>query len=412
MSAVERSADQRRWDRPWEWLPYVLLASCAAAVLVAGLVAGNGGWGPRLITVALAVAAAGWHWWWVSAHPHWPGRLGPMAFYFVVLLLLVWVLIRRDVLFLPVILGCCAMAFVALPGWWAFAGVGATGLTLVATWNPFDPLRQLAVFAIVTLMSSLLGGVLRFMERQSTERSQMIEELERANARLTALAEENAGLQAQLLDRARQAGVIGERERLAREIHDTVAQGLAAIVTQVEAAEESASDPAAVHGRLDQVRTLARDNLAEARRSMQALRPGPLAATKLPRAVEDTAARWSRTSGVATTVTVTGDARRLHAEVEVTALRVVQEALANVAKHAGAGRTGVTVSYLDELLVVDVRDDGVGFTPPGDGFGLTAMRQRVSRLTGRFEVESEPGKGTALSVSLPAIPASEEPEDE
>ena len=131
-------------------------------------------------------------------------------------------------------------------------------------------------------------------------------------------------------------------------------------------------------------------------------------------------ARWSATSGVAGEVETTGDARALHPEVEVTLLRVAQEALANVAKHAGASRAGVTLSYMEDVVSLDVRDDGAGFTPanPSDGsrangsmadggFGLVAMRQRVHRLAGQLEIESEPGAGTAVSASLPAIPLGE-----
>jgi signal transduction histidine kinase len=91
--------------------------------------------------------------------------------------------------------------------------------------------------------------------------------------------------------------------------------------------------------------------------------------------------------------------------VEATLLRVAQEALANVAKHARAGRVGVTLSYVDGEVIVDVRDDGVGFHPddPAPGFGLRGMRQRAERLAGVLDVESEPGAGTAVSVRLPAL---------
>jgi signal transduction histidine kinase len=108
-------------------------------------------------------------------------------------------------------------------------------------------------------------------------------------------------------------------------------------------------------------------------------------------------------------VTTTGEARALPPEVEVTLLRAAQEALANVAKHACAGRVGLTLSYMDDVVTLDVRDDGVGFTVNGHaeghaegGFGLLGMRQRVGGLDGRLAIESEPGGGTAISVSVPA----------
>jgi signal transduction histidine kinase len=209
---------------------------------------------------------------------------------------------------------------------------------------------------------------------------------------------------------------------MAREIHDTLAQGLTGIITQLEAAQQTASD-AERERRIDNAKRLARDSLAEARRSVQALRPQALEDSRLPEALAAEVTRWSATSGVAAEVETTGEPRALYPEVEVTLLRVAQEALANVAKHAGASRAGVTLSYMEDVVTLDVRDDGVGFTPkangdqtaageagdPGDnhaqgGFGLIAMRQRVSRLAGQLEIESEPGAGTAVSASLPAIP--------
>jgi hypothetical protein len=105
----------------------------------------------------------------------------------------------------------------------------------------------------------------------------------------------------------------------------------------------------------------------------------------------------------------------LHPEIEVTLLRVAQEALANVAKHAGAAHAWVTLSYMEDVVTLDVRDDGAGFdraepNPAGGGFGLIAMRQRVNRLAGQLEIESEPGAGTAVSASLPAIPLGPPPQ--
>jgi signal transduction histidine kinase len=197
---------------------------------------------------------------------------------------------------------------------------------------------------------------------------------------------------------------------MAREIHDTIAQGLTAILTQLEAADGTAGDPRAVRSRLDTARAMAKESLTEARRSVQALRPAPLHESQLPAALRDVAAAWSRTSGVPVAVSVTGGSRPLHTEVETTLLRVAQEALANVGKHASAARAGVTLSYMEDVVALDVRDDGRGFDPgpadsSGGGFGLIAMRQRVTRLAGDFAVETAPGQGTGISATVPAIPA-------
>ncbi|WP_425413366.1 sensor histidine kinase [Micromonospora pallida] len=114
-------------------------------------------------------------------------------------------------------------------------------------------------------------------------------------------------------------------------------------------------------------------------------------------------------------VRTTGTPRPLHPQVEVTLLRAAQEALTNAAKHADATRVGLTLSYMEDVVTLDVRDDGAGFDPallaglPADGpvdggFGLVAMRQRVTGVGGHLAVESEPGGGTAISATVPALP--------
>ena len=125
---------------------------------------------------------------------------------------------------------------------------------------------------------------------------------------------------------------------------------------------------------------------------------------------------------LAVEVKATGEVRALHPEVEATLLRIAQEALANVAKHAEASRAGITLSYMEDVVTLDVRDDGAGFalangspasvgeqgeSRANGGFGLIAMRQRVGRLAGQLEIESEPGAGAAVSATLPAIPLGE-----
>jgi signal transduction histidine kinase len=224
-----------------------------------------------------------------------------------------------------------------------------------------------------------------------------VEKRKRANAKLEAALRENTGLHAQLLVQAREAGVLDERQRLAREIHDTLAQGLAGIITQLQAAERTGG-----RTHLDAAARLARESLSEARRSVRALRPEPLEDTRLADAVRELADTWSRDSGVATAVSTEGTPRLVTADQEVALFRVAQEALANVAKHANASRVGLTLSYLDDQVVLDVRDDGSGLAADQEGgFGLTVMRQRMTGVGGRLAIESEPGAGTAISASVP-----------
>jgi signal transduction histidine kinase len=302
-----------------------------------------------------------------------------------------------------------------LAGRWRFAGIVLTGC-LVATCQlgglpRAEPGFLLVWLAVVAVNAALVGGFSYYgmlTDQQSAARTVTIEELNDANAKLAAALAENAGLQAQLLVQAREAGVLDERQRLAGEIHDTIAQGLTGIVAQLQAAGQAADRPADRDRHLANAAELARQSLSEARRSVQALWPEQLETARLPEALADVAGSWSEVNGVAATVTTTGTARQLHPEVEVALLRTGQEALANVAKHAAATRVGVTLSYMEDVVTLDVRDDGVGFEPaavPGTGFGLSGMRQRVQRVAGSLEVESAPGEGTAVSATVPAIPA-------
>jgi signal transduction histidine kinase len=200
---------------------------------------------------------------------------------------------------------------------------------------------------------------------------------------------------------------------MAREIHDTLAQGLTGIITQLQAADRVREQPERWQQHMDKVEALARDGLAAARRSVAALGPPELDDARLPEAVAQLAAGWSRTSGVPARVETTGETVPLLTGIEITLFRVAQEALANVAKHAGATRVALTLSYLDDVVLLDVRDDGAGFSPSAGapstgsgGFGLRGIRQRLELVGGALAIESVPGEGTALSASVPALTVS------
>ncbi|MGI5170814.1 sensor histidine kinase [Spirillospora sp. CA-253888] len=282
-----------------------------------------------------------------------------------------------------------------LNGRWARAGLFITAVTMSGSQAgglPPESLVQVAAFGGLLVLNSglvLIFGSLADREaEQARVQAETIAELERTNARLEQALAENAGLQAQLLVQAREAGVSDERRRLAAEIHDTIAQGLAGIITQLQAAEESE------HVR--RATDLARESLREARRSVQDLAPTHLEHDSLPTALKKI------TDGRAH-LTVTGTTEPLHDELEAALLRIAQEALANAVRHAHADRVGVTLSYMDDEVTLDIRDDGRGFDRPSGGFGLTAMRERAERVAGTLEIESEPGRGTAVSARVPLI---------
>ncbi|MBB4895658.1 signal transduction histidine kinase [Streptomyces olivoverticillatus] len=208
----------------------------------------------------------------------------------------------------------------------------------------------------------------------------------------------------------REAGRLAERQRLAREIHDTLAQGLSSIVLLARAAESGT--PEAHRERVREIGRTASDNLAEARRFVHALTPPALEDAPLPEALRRVTART--VPGAA--FRLDGEPCPLPVETEVALLRLTQEALANVARHARADHAAVTLAFHDGQVTLDVYDDGVGFTPgtgPADGrprFGLHGMRERIAELGGTLTVESAPGEGTAVAAALP-VPAAAHPRD-
>jgi signal transduction histidine kinase len=198
---------------------------------------------------------------------------------------------------------------------------------------------------------------------------------------------------------------------MAGEIHDTLAQDLTVMMMELAAAQRATADPAAQRRHIDNAARLAKATSAEARRSVRALRPAALDAGDLPAALADVASHWSALHGVEVQVTATGASRELPQETDLALLRVAQEALANVAKHADASRVALTLSYMDDLVALDIRDNGKGFSPvaspnggdPHHGYGLTSMQQRVERLAGQLDIETAPGDGTAISARIPAV---------
>ncbi|MET3720556.1 MULTISPECIES: sensor histidine kinase [unclassified Arthrobacter] len=210
--------------------------------------------------------------------------------------------------------------------------------------------------------------------------------------------------QGQLKASERRAGTIAERERVSREIHDTVAQGLASSLLLLEAAKRSW--PGAASRRdVDRAAELTRRNLSETRSLVHELASPGLDASPLPEALRQAATQYVPNARLL----LTGELRDVPAEVRHTLLRVVQSAAANIQQHANATATTVTLGFLPDSVTLDIYDDGTGFNPlaaapPSDagGYGLRAMRQRVEQLGGEFSVESSPGQGTIVAAQVPA----------
>lgn len=311
------------------------------------------------------------------------------------------------VLFLPpaVLVGETRLATFALvpqcfmllrmPG--ALTAVAVINIAPVAgwalVWRPdAHDLYYNSVFAVVTLAFSMVLGswIIRIIE-QSAERAALLAELRASREEVARLSAER--------------GALAERERFSREIHDTLAQGFTSLLMLVQAVESQVDrDPGQAHRHLELMARTARENLAEARALVAGGAPADLAGGSLPDAVRRLAARHAEQTGAAARVAVTGTVRGLPAALEVVALRTCQEALANARRHAGPGApVDLRLYYEEGALVLAVRDEGRGFEPGGAaaGYGLPGLRARAAELGGAAEVESVPGQGTTVRVTLP-----------
>lgn len=281
----------------------------------------------------------------------------------------------------------------------------AAGLTLlvvaselrVATgeFNPNLVIAPLAIGAVAT-------AVLVHSQRQTVRQSLLIDDLFRARRELAAAE--------------RQAGILAERQRLAAEIHDTLAQSLSSQQMLLQAAERLwHTSPETARGHVHDATEIAARGLAEARRFVRDLAPPDLAESTLVPALRALVERESD-PGLAVTFRLDGTPGTLPERVEAALLRVAQGALANVREHAGATRAALTLTCVDDRIAVDIADDGLGFDVrhaprPGPGHarghGLPAMGLRARQAGGTLIVESAPGEGTTVTVSVPLPPGSD-----
>ncbi|MGW0365788.1 sensor histidine kinase [Streptomyces sp. NPDC002990] len=303
-------------------------------------------------------------------------------------------------------------------------GVAAVAVTACAAIGGF--LAHSGAVRPGAFLGPLLGGAVavatvlgyQALYRESERRRELIEELITTRAELAAAE--------------RGAGILAERERLAREIHDTLAQGLSSIQLLLRAAERVLPRGAPALEHIGRAREAAQENLAEARRFVRALTPPDLEHGSLAAALERLCAG---VRGPRVRFSLSGTPRALPTPYEVALLRIAQSALANVVRHARAGRAEITLTFMEASVTLDVVDDGRGFAASsapsgsgsggagsggagagdagagdagagegGGGFGLPAMRSRAQTLGGLFTVESDPGQGTAVAVTLPLPP--------
>lgn len=415
MQTGEMNASDARIDRYWErlhvWGPYGLLGtSVVLAVVSAGIMDGPVDW--YLIGALVVAAIVLQAWWHGTRHRRVrrgrsPSRAGTA--YYAVRWAIAFVLTWINPFFAFYAAAGYMDADELIPGLWRRLGLFASAVTVAGAQAgglmPDGTAQWLGFAALLAAnfgLQSVVAHITEQEEQRSRERASTIEALQQA-------LDENAALHAQLLVQAREAGVADERRRLAAEIHDTLAQGLTGIIAQLQVVANTPDEVQArehVHRAMD----LARHSLGEARRSVHNLAPVALEHDGLPQALKNTVADWGERTGIRAGFTVAGTTEHLHDELSATLLRIAQEALSNAARHARAGRLGVTLTFLGDEVILDIRDDGVGFDPLAvpprsrtGGFGLDGMRARAERIAGSLTVESEPGHGTALSARVPLV---------
>jgi signal transduction histidine kinase len=397
-----------RWQKYWTWLFYGLLA-VSSAVAVSDAESD----GRRVVIVVLAGALAAWYAQAVVRRGRLSLDVGAPALVAWAVVGALWTsLLLLHGVFAVLMFNAYHLACARpMPVRRALPGIAAVSAILLTT----ESLRQggvgpleLLFYGAVTLALGLLIAFTQAIHEQSEERRRLIFELERTRG--------------ELAESERRTGALAERQRLAREIHDTLAQGFASIVTLYEAARaELSSRPEVAVGRLEEIGRTARSSLAEARRVVWALRPEALAGGTLTEALDELVRNFRSETGVEATSRTSGEVRSLRPETEATLLRVAQEALANARKHARASKVALTLTNLEDALLLDICDDGVGFDPelvgehagkrPAGGFGLDGMRERLEQHGGTLTIESAPSAGTTIAAALPRVPPDAEADE-
>lgn len=323
-----------------------------------------------------------------------------------------FIIVLGDILFWFVLVGFSSVYYFVLFGLFSqvfrnlpirYAVTAVTFLIGAMIYHQFKESGEAFSFTSPLVWSFVFGGVgtvffgqwVSAVIQQSIQRKELIRKLEVA--------------QSELSEAKRREGALEERQRLSGEIHDTLAQGFTSIVMLLETAEQALPSGAdtAVGEQIRLARDTARTSLEQARRLVWELRPEPLDRANLPEAYKRVCDAWQERSGIKTSLITTGRVISLHPAIEIALLRTLQEALHNIEKHAKATSAIVTLSYMNDLVVLDVTDDGIGFEIekgiPEGHYGLIGMRERIEKLGGTVKIESELSAGTALVVEIPIL---------
>jgi signal transduction histidine kinase len=386
---------QRDAAERWNWVWHVIALTALVGAILLMLSADDFGGSQRFLLLALYAALALWYTVQIVVPvTRFRRNLHLSVLYFVVLLGIWAALVRVSPTNLMLIAMLAPSIYSRLPIRWAITAGAVMGiLSVVMQLQPGQALaaEMILIGLLVGLGMIPIGLYIDSIVRQSSERRRLIEDL---NAAKESLAQAE-----------RQAGALGERQRLSHEIHDRLAQGYTSIVMQLETADALFdTDPASTRQRLRQARDVARSNLEETRSLIWALRPDLTQPPALPDAVKRLSAVWGEANHLPVEIRVTGEEVKIPTQLEAMLLRAAREALNNVARHAGASEVSITLSYMDDVIALDVQDNGQGMRPNGSlggGFGLQSLRQSVEQAGGEMILESAVGEGTTLGIVLP-----------
>jgi signal transduction histidine kinase len=390
------NGEEDHWARWYRWFHYAFTFFTAIAILGA-LTASSIPREDGVLGSIVALTLVAWFWW----RGHWK-RIktnGGTILYFVGLIILLPVALRMYDGFglmifaaywqgfayfrVPTALVYAAILTIAIQVGFSEVGPGSFDEISISPPMIFAGLFGLFVAGMMAMYMEAMG-------READRRGALLTELQAA--------------QDALATQEREAGILHERQRLAGEIHDTVAQHFTSIVTNLEAADARLNvNPAAARDHVLAARDAARQGIADTRSMVQALQPRILEGRSLSDALHEIATRDTKV-----TFREEGWAVPLDRIREAILVRALQESLHNIRKHAGATSVEVTLAWLEEEVILEVQDDGLGFDPehlptPLDGhhMGLVAMRSRVEGAGGTWSIESAPGEGTSLAVSFP-----------
>jgi signal transduction histidine kinase len=404
-TSLENVLEKPVWHRwRWVWYGFFYIALLLTDILFLSLYH-NTALRSRLAMLAFTVIIAAWYAVYIRVRPsYWDRHTAIMLLYFALGWAAWYAFCFPYPEYLFLLSGLCPQVFaISNLRWKIAASTFLTLLTLLRLGQTWGPLDQPFIIVVVFCVGCIFLGIfVSLIIQQSQQRYQLILQLQATRQEL-ALAE-------------RRAGIIEERHRLAREIHDTVAQGFTSVImlSTVARADADTASPQCQRY-FEQIERIARENLVESRQLMETLRPDVFAQSSLSAVLENLLQRWSEECNNCARLTVTGTESTLSPELEVFILRVTNEALTNIRKYAQATQVVVTLSYLDDTLALDMQDNGCGFDPsaltmpavhchqsPLSGhFGLTSIRERVAQRHGSFSIESTPGEGTVLTIQVP-----------